>query len=251
MKKVLNSFHLKLITVLLMITGRILVQYYYPAMELAVVNKTAPETKAGLLFQLGYGLYIAAVPVAGFLLVEALMHTSDRKKLLARLSIVAVLSEIAISGVNQFTGLQHYPAYRLNFYFTMLLASAAILIVELKLKKFQEASLKYNLLCLTVFILAATVAMFAGADQGQTGILILVAIYMFRSSFSMMLAAVAVLQIFLGMGSLAAYAPALSVLVLWLYNGEQGVHNKATRVLFYAAYPAAYVVLTLVLWYAQ
>lgn len=249
MKKVLNSFHLKLITVLLLIVGRSLVQYFLPAMELAAAEERMPAVAVGMPFQIGYALYCAAVPIAGFLMVEGLMRGRDAKQLFTRIAFAAFLSELLIDGVNYMTGLMHYPAFRLNLYFTMLLAAAAILFVELKLKKYQEQTVKYNMLCLVVYVLAAMLAMLSGADQGQTGILIIIAIYIFRNNLPMMLVSVGVLQILLGAGSIVAYAPLISVLVLWLYNGEQGLHNKTTRMLFYAAYPVAYAVLMLVLKY--
>ena len=42
------------------------------------------------------------------------------------------------------------------------------------------------------------------------------------------------------------YLPSLGVLLVWLYNGEQGTANKWTRTVFYLAFPVAYCVLGLI-----
>ncbi|MGN0506099.1 MAG: hypothetical protein ACI4FZ_06030 [Lachnospiraceae bacterium] len=245
--KILNSFHLKLITVLSMIFGSILMQYNYPMVELAAAGNAENTELPIVLFQIGYAFYIAVMPVAGFLLVEGLMHTSNKGKMIARLALAAVAAQILIVGADYVTGLAHCPAYRLNFYFTMLLAAAAILVVEQKIKKFKEGTLAYNLLSLLVFLAAATIALMSGADQSHTGVMIMIAIYMFRSNPLLMVVSVAALQILLGNNGIFTYAPVVGIFLTFLYNGEKGVQNKATRAIFYMAYPVAYVALTLIL----
>lgn len=230
-----------------MILGSVLMQYTYPMVELAAEADLENPGSYLLVFQLGYLLYVAVMPVAGFLLVEGLTHTSNRGKLIARLALAAVAAQLIITASDYITGMKHFPFYRVNFYFTLLISAVAILVVELKIKKYREGTLWYNLLSLMVYLLAATVALAAGADLAQTGVMIIVAVYMFRSNPLLLVLFVAALQVILGGGDIFSYAPVLGILLIFFYNGEKGIHGTWTRAFVYLAYPAAYLAMSLVL----
>ncbi len=220
MQKKLNAFHLKCITVALMIAGICLGQMV---------------------------IYLMAFPLASFLLVEAAKKTSNRKKLLLRLFIAALLVELpmdmATFGLNQW---KHWGLNQ-NYYFTLCVGLLVIMAVEALAKKFAPGTMANTLITLVIYLAAAFVSILCRMEQSSIGVLLVVTMYLFYGNKMFMLVSAAALYILFVRGSsLLAYMPSLSVLLLWWYNGEQGRTGKNIRILIYAAFPVFYFIWGLV-----
>lgn len=247
MKKVLNSFHLKLITVITMIVGMILITWFN---YLTQGMEDSSTLSAGLstLYIASASIYLVSFPLAGFLLVEGALHTSDKKKFILRLLIASLIAELLIDFANYGLLFERYWWNGFNFFYTMLIALIAIFVIEGKVKKFGQGTLKYNVYSIIVFLLAAVAAVLLRADQGATGVMTIIAIYMFMGNPPIMLIAVAALQLlFMGNMGVIAFAPVIGIFFTFMYNKEQGTHNKVTRWIFYLAYPIAFVIVNAVI----
>lgn len=244
MKKIFNSFQLKCMTIGMMIVGIYLQQIVYLLNEeLITGGGTLPQVQS-LLYHVGYVLYLAAFPLAAFLLVEAVRNTSDKKKLFLRLLATALLVEIPMD-IATF-GLSEWKNWGLNqnFFFTLVIGVCVLIAVEALAKKYAQGSLGNNLVSLGVYLLAALAAILLRSEQGSVGVLTVICLYLFYGNRMFSLVSVAALYL-LFMGSIGglAYLPPLSILLVWMYNGEQGKAGKVTRIVFYAAFPVAYFAL--------
>ncbi len=244
MKKGLNSFQLKCITVIMMIAGIYLQQIVYILnRELLASGGTMPGAQS-LLYHIGYVIYLASFPPAAFLLVEAAKKTSDRKKLFLRLFVAALAVEVPMD-IATF-GLKQWKDWGLNqnYYFTLCIGLVVIVMVEALAKKYAAGTMANTLLTLVVYLAAAFLAILGRTENSSIGVLMVVTLYLFYGNKMFSLISVAALYLLFSRGSTGLeYLPALGVLPVWAYNGEQGMANKITRTLFYAAFPVAYCVL--------
>jgi len=222
--KLLNSFQLKCIAIAMMIGGIVLKQ---------VLN-----------INVGYLVYLAAFPIADFLLVEAAKRTTNRNKLLLRLLGAAVLVELPMDIVTfGFSEWKNW-GWNQNYFFTLAIGLGVIAAVEILDKKYESGTMTNNLLTLGIYLLAVCIAIFLRTEQGSVGVLTVVCLYLFYNNKLFSVISVAVLYLlFMQKGNGLECIAALSVLFVWLYNGEQGKANKITRMIFYLAFPIAYCVL--------
>ncbi len=244
MKKNLNSFQLKCITIVMMIVGIYLQQVIYLLNEELIAAGGTLSQAQRLLYNAGYVLYLAAFPLASFLLVEAARKTSDRKKLLLRLGITALVVEIPMD-IATF-GLNEWKSWGLNqnFFFTMVVGLCVIMAVDALAKRFAPGTFGNNLATLGVYLLAALVAILLRSEQGSVGVLTIICLQLFYGNRMFSLVAVAALYLlFMGETGGLTYLPPLSILLVWMYNGEQGKTGKLLRTVFYMAFPVAYVLL--------
>lgn len=247
MKKGLNSFQLKCITIAMLIGGIYLQQIIYLLNEdVLLAGGTMPQVQS-LLYHIGYVVYLAAFPVAAFLLVEAAKKTSDRKKLLQRLLLTAVLVEIPMDMAT--FGLAEWKNWGLNqnYFFTLCIGLLVIMAVEKLAKKYASGTMANTLLTLVVYLVAAFISILGRTEQSSIGVLMIVTLYLFYGNkmFSFV-SVLALYLLFMRAANGLEYLPAFGALLLWLYNGEQGKTGKVTRIIFYAAFPVAYCVLGLV-----
>ncbi|MBP3595705.1 MAG: hypothetical protein J6J44_14385 [Lachnospiraceae bacterium] len=244
MKKLFNSFQLKCITIAMMIGGIYLQQILYKLNEeVLAAGGTMPKMQS-LLYHMGYVVYLAAFPVAAFLLVEAAKKTSDRKALLKRLLVMGLLVEIPMDMAT--FGLAEWKNWGLNqnYFFTLSIGLGVIMAVEALAKKYAAGSMGNNLLTLLVYLLAALIAVLGRTEQGSVGVLTVICLFLFYGNKMFSLVSVAALYIlFMGSANGLEYLPVLGILLVWMYNGEQGKADKMTRLVFYAAFPVAYCVL--------
>ncbi len=244
MKKVLNSLHLKIITLALMIGGWYLQNIIYFQNEELLISGGALPPAQNALYSIGYVLYLASFPLAAFLLVEGAKKTADMKKMWLRLFACAVVAEIPMDIANYgLAGVKQWGGHQ-NYYFTLLLGLSVILLMEQIKKKFRADSMQSSLLTILAFLAGSILAVFLRAEQGSVGIMIIVALYLFYGNRMFSLITVAALYIF-NMGSVNGleYIPAFSILITWLYDGKPGKKGKVLRYLIYAAFPVAYCVL--------
>lgn len=246
MKKRWNSFHLKLLTVLSLFIGRSCLLFFRKMTEDA---STEPGRTELLLYYIGTLLSLAAVPVAGFLLVQAVRYTSSKKRLVIRLTAATVVAELLLDLAEYGIRVERYWWNGINLLGTLLLALFGILVMEEIVKKrFAPDSLRCQLFGALVLLLSAAAAVLLRTDQGASGVMIILAVYLFEHNIPILLIAIAALQtVFSTSMNLVVYAPVLGVALLTLYNGEQGPHGKGLRVLSYLGYPAGYAGIQLLL----
>ena len=182
-----------------------------------------------------------AFPIFAFLIVEGYCHTSNVKKYMARLAVFAALSEIPFnlfhSGKVFYLGAQ-------NVFITLLAGLAAIHII----KKYRETKLHIAVLGSLLLIFALD---YLRADCGSFGLIMILLYYALRSdrltaavavgAFNIVLAGLSVF----GAGdtsggwdftyAIQAFA-AVSILPIYLYNGEKGLSAKYFFYLFYPAH---------------
>lgn len=244
MKKIFNSFQLKCITVAMMIGGILLQQGIYLLNKETILDGGVLSGTQNLLYNIGYVVYLAAFPVAAFLLVEAVKKTSDRKKLALRLLITALVVEIPMDAATFGFGEWKNWGLNQNYFFTMLIGLGVIIAVEALAKRYAAGSMSNNLLTLGIYLLAAFVAILLRAEQGSVGVLTIICLYLFYGNKLFSLVSVAALYLlFMGKANGLEYIPALSILFVWMYNGEQGKANRITRAVFYFTFPVVYCVL--------
>lgn len=210
-----------------------------------------------------------AFPIFVFLIVEGFYHTSDVKKYLSRLGIFALISEIpfdlafyrtyfgsdiledmklAFSGGDySFTEdfLGRLLSYQ-NVFFTLFLGLLAIYIMSLIEKKYHKQLLLSNVLDALVTIAFCVASVFLHTDYGMSGILLIVAFFLFRGSKILLTIALLIVTGTLfrdpnGNITIEVLAT-LAMVPLAFYNGKKG---KSFKYFFYIFYPAHILILFL------
>lgn len=205
-----------------------------------------------------------AFPLFAFMLVEGFMLTSDRKKYALRLLVFALISEIPF---NLMMGSRVFYPLDQNVLWTFLLAFALMSIFE-KIKQLRHLVPRLLLYTLSVFVFYF-VGMFTFVDYYGYGILIVALFYFTRTAahdelwkkiLCGVLQAAGILYICAEMiqgivipinlfglefeihrQSIAL----LSLPLIWLYNGKQGLYNKFVKYFYYLFYPLHILLLAL------
>lgn len=244
MKKILNSFHLKCICIGFMILGVYMQQLIYTLNEEIILEGEQLSAGLTLTYNIGYLIYLAAFPLAAFLLVEAARNTGDRKKLLLRLLITGLIVEIPMD-IATF-GLSEWKSWGLNqnYFFTLCIALGVLMAVDAIGKKLAVGTMGNTVSTLGVYLLGAFLSILARTEQSSIGVLMVITLYLFYGNKMFSLISVAALYLFFVRRTTGLeFVPALSLLLTWLYNGEQGKRGKAVRFAGYFAFPVAYCVL--------
>ena len=200
-----------------------------------------------------------AFPIFAFLIVEGFIHTSDLKKYIKRLFIFALISEIPFNLIN--TGSIIFPFHQ-NVLFTLLLGLLCINEIE-KMKN--NSKLKQGIigsLKILLFMLIGTVGF---VDYRITGIITIIVFYVFRNfklAWIGQLISLILLYIVFFKGQSIIIKPfgieyflplqgigVLSLVPIWLYNGEKGKKNKILQYSFYAFYPVHMLVLYMIYYF--
>ena len=201
MKKGINSLQLKCICIGLMLAGVCLQQVFY---------------------NIGYLIYLSAFPLAAFLLTEAARKTSDRKRLLLRLLTVALLLEIPWDIV--IFGLSEWKNWGLsqNYLFTLCVALGVLMTVDATGKKVAPGTMGNTLTTLGIYLVGAFATVLLRTEQSCIGVLMVVALYLFRENKILSLLSVAALYLlFVKRLTGLEFVPAFSILLTWLYDGGQ------------------------------
>lgn len=163
-----------------------------------------------------------AVPIFVFLLAEGFFHTSDRKKYLARIAGLAVLTEIpfdlAINGkVLEFSS--QNP----------VLGLVLCLVLLYLFKRFAGK----KLMCVIVALAAVVWAVMLKIDHGIPMVLMICVIYLFRNKRMFMgFSGVAVAAMCVAISYFYLLAP-MGFLAIHFYNGEKGNSSRLVNYLFY------------------
>ena len=244
MKKELNSFHLKCICIGLMIAGIYLQQTIYIINEESILAGEQLTKGLTLTYNMGYLIYLAAFPLAAFLLVEAAKKTADRKVLLKRLLFTALIVEVPMDiATFGFTEWKNWGLNQ-NYFFTLCISLGVLMAVDAIGKKLAVGSMGNTVSTLGVYLLGAFLSILLRTEQSSIGVLMVITLYLFYGNKMFSLVSVAALYLlFVRHTTGLEFIPALSILFTWIYNGEQGKSGKVVRSVFYFAFPAAYCVL--------
>lgn len=177
-------------------------------------------------------------PVFCFLLVEGFQRTRDVRKYALRLGAFALVSEIpfdlCFSGKVLETGYQ-------NVFFTLFLGLLTMVAFDWIAKREWAANKNLNRVVKVVFsavalAVGAGVAHFLKTDYAATGVLCIMALYLFRKKKPFQIAAGCIAFLW------EVTAP-LAFIPIGFYNGERGLKLKY---FFYAFYPVHLLLIWLV-----
>lgn len=182
-----------------------------------------------------------AFPIFCFLIYEGFVHTSDVKRYLTRLGILALVSELPfnliVSRVNTGKSALFYPQLQNT---VLALFLALLMLTVMKRMEAAEITPKATikqfigqLVCLLVF---AVVAILCRVDYSYLGILAIGAFYLFRNSKKLQIICGAVLFLSSNIAALFAFIP------IYMYNGVL-LRSKKFQYFFYIFYPAHLLVL--------
>ena len=200
-----------------------------------------------------------AFPIFAFLIVEGFFHTSDLKKYMKRLFIFGLISEIPFNLI--YTGSIIFPFHQ-NVMFTLLLGLLIINEID-KLKNNKE--IKKKIIPILKIFLFLLISIIGFVDYGVTGVLTIVVFYLFRGFklawigqlISLILLYIVFFEgqsVILNIFNHEYFLPlqsigVLSLIFIWLYNGEKGKNNKLIKYLFYSFYPVHMLVIYLIYYF--
>lgn len=183
-----------------------------------------------------------AFPLFAFMAVEGYFHTRSLKKYLVRLLILALISEVPFNLL--VSGSSFDPMHQ-NVIWTIILGLCCIWAFE------NIAADRQKLLSAVIIIAAFGTAIIANVDYSSAGVLTLLAFYAFRGNTLrcrlLQLASLGFISLLLlgGIGFSYPYQAlaVLSLPIIWLYNGSQGLHNGVIKTANYLFYPAHMLIL--------
>ena len=197
-----------------------------------------------------------AFPIFAFQVTEGFFYTSDRKKYMKRLLLFGLLSEIPFNLI--MTASVIFPFHQ-NVMFTLLLGLMCIDTLETMKRNRSGKIIVITILKIMLYLFIGTVGF---VDYGVTGILTILAFYLFRNfKFAWIGQFVSLLLLFIiffkGQSIVIPifgteyFFPIqgfgiLSLIPIWLYNGELGRKNKAIQYGFYLFYPVHMLLLYII-----
>ena len=192
-----------------------------------------------------------AFPLFCFMIVQGFINTSNRKKYLLRLFILALIAEIPFNLCINWTVL--YPEHQ-NTVFTLALGLICLVGLEWLQERFGgEPGKNVVLLAVLSAILIAGIGLLneyvVFGDYGLMGIACIAAIYLLKSRPVMGMAAgyfALIMCEFLLYGSTTEFWAILALPIVCLYNGQKG-KSLGGRYFFYIFYPAHLLLVWLIL----
>lgn len=199
-----------------------------------------------------------AFPIFAFLAVEGFFHTHDLRRYLMRLLIWALLAEIPFNLM--YGGSIFYP-YHQNVLWTFLLSLLLISLIEKCKSRFKPVLA--ILLSTGLAGVGFLIGYMAMVDYYGAGVLTVLTFYVFRKrawtgcllqflclyvlNVELLGGYSYELQVFGHTIEFVQQSLALSALIpIWLYQGKQGLHNKAFQYFCYAFYPVHMLLLFVV-----
>lgn len=176
-----------------------------------------------------------AFPIYAFLIVEGFYHTRNIKKYLLRLGIFALISEVPFDLA--FYNKWFYGKHQ-NIFFTLFLGLLTIYLINMAENKYKEKMLVVNLVNTAITLASCFLAVLLKTDYKFTGILLIVAFYLFRGNKLMSTITMVILS-----GNIIQAFSALSIIPISFYNGKKG---RNIKYLFYVFYPAHLIILYLI-----
>ena len=240
MKKIINNNTLKIIAIILMLLDHLWGTIIPGNQWMTLIGRMA-------------------FPIFAFLIVEGFFHTSDLKKYMKRLFIFGLISEIPFNLI--YTGSIIFPFHQ-NVMFTLLLGLLIINEID-KIKNNKE--IKKKIIPILKIFLFLLISIIGFVDYGVTGVLTIVVFYLFRGFklawigqlISLILLYIVFFEgqsVILNIFNHEYFLPlqsigVLSLIFIWLYNGEKGKNNKLIKYLFYSFYPVHMLVIYLIYYF--
>lgn len=199
-----------------------------------------------------------AFPIFAFMIAEGFYQTSNRKKYLKRMFIFALISEIPFNLIMS-SGLIN--PFHQNVLFTFTLAILFMMLIE-KIKNIKNNILKYVLIVI-VFFASMLVGMLTFVDYYTIGIATVLVFYLFKEKTWYNLLIQLLLIIWLNVSVMSGYGyelnilgyniffaqqgfAVLSLIPIWLYNGNQGYHEKWFKYFCYLFYPCHLLIIYII-----
>lgn len=229
--QVLNGFHLKLIAICTMLIDHMGYTLFPGVMWLRCIGRIA-------------------FPIFCFLVAEGCVYTRDRKKYALRLLAFALLSEIPF---NLMTSGRVWNPYDQNVLWTLLAGALVCWLMGWALKKRTAAAF---LVTGAVMAAAFYLLELVNTDYGGWGMLLAAMFYGIRRApygLAVKMPAQTVGLVFFSVALMGGVSielwSLLSLVPIWLYNGQRGFSNKAVQYGFYAFYPVHIFILSLIAMY--
>ena len=205
------------------------------------------------------GIGRLAFPIFAFMIVEGYYHTKNIKNYILRLLIFAIISEIPF---NIMVGYKLFlPQYQ-NVIWTFLISLCGIVAIGKVKEKFKRNQTAVFILNTIIAVCAFLVAQMLRTDYLGYGVMTVFTFYFFRGKklwqilgkIVMMLLINGVLlrsmsSPLINIGEITVPLQILAVLslvIIELYNGERGYHNKFIKYLFYIFYPLHMLILGII-----
>lgn len=219
----MNSFQLKMIAIITMLidhTAAVLI----------------PQSEPIHLYMRMIGRI--AFPIFCYLIVEGFYHTRNVKKYILRLSAFALLSEIPfdLAIYKQVFYWNHQ-----NIYFTLAIGLIVVSGVHWVSNQYSKNTILSKLLQVLVMLAGCVAATLLKTDYMFMGVVMIVIFYQFRGKKIELIFSVLVVTMFYGIG--IELLATLSLILIFLHNGEKGPSGKY---FFYVFYPAHLLILYLI-----
>ena len=181
-----------------------------------------------------------AFPIFAYFIAEGFARTGSFKKYLLRMALFAVISEIPFNLVAGGT-LFYFPHQ--NVMFTFCIALLCLLWLD-KLRQRHEGTLLWAVDVVLVCLVGYAAGYLLHVDYGGRGILLVIGFSLCRelSGYYRYGGELLCMALF----AIVKPQALLSLPLIWLYDGEQGPHNKVIQYACYAFYPAHLLIIGLI-----
>lgn len=205
--KGINTFALKLIAIIAMVVDHVGMVLFPEVSIFRIIGRIA-------------------FPIFAYCIVEGFMHTSDVRKYIMRLSVMALLSEIPfdLAKTGKVIEFDHQ-----NVFFTLALGVIMLTLMLKTTSLFRQLIIVVAILWLSELL---------RTDYNSMGLLMIFVFYQFRERKAYKIFWVAIINALL-MGGNQIYG-LLGLIPIAFHNGNQGRRMKA---FFYAFYPAHLLIL--------
>lgn len=173
-----------------------------------------------------------AAPLFSFLLVEGFVHTSDFRKYLTRVGLLALVTELPY---NLAMSAKFFDTESRNPVFGLFIC----LVMLFFFSRYQEKGLKNLGMKALVFVASFLWCIMLGIDQGVCLVVMVGVIWAFRNKGTMRAMFGFCSAMICSLFDLFYMVATMSFIFLHLYNGEKGDQNRAFS---YAVYPAMLLV---------
>ena len=203
---------------------------------IAIASMTVDHMGAVLFPQALWMRYIGrlAFVIYAFLITEGYFHTHNVRRYMARLGLLALLSEVPFDLL--FHGRMIDP-YSQNVFFTLLLGLAGIALMDRLACRFTAGAWILSLIPVAA---ACVIAGWLQCDYRYYGVLMIAIFYVGRSHMGEMFLGIAIIQAAMNRIQLFGI---VALLPISMYNGKKGKGGRIFQWFFYIYYPLHMLIL--------